>query len=451
MTRLQKMVEENLFSVVLMSGCASAGSFLTKITGGASEKKFRHTSFGGFPLTYFNANLRKFNRTFKESLMAYAFNVFGIVAGTTVALHLRLFALAPWAIAVYPAMLSARGVIGGLLSGRLSTGLHLGTVQPRFFGNTKSFYSLLYAIVVLTLEASALMSAVAALFGSLLWGATAMDFINIVGVILATMTLALVIISPLTVTVSCLSFRHGLDPDVILYPVESTVSDLLVTLSYFLVLNLFFLRGSAGRYVIALLGLVLLFVVAYSLPKNIREPEFVETIKESILTMVLVAFIVNVTGSVLSKITEVVGGRREIYTAYPALIDTIGDVGAVVGSTATTKLALGTLKSTFLAIRNHATEIFGAWAASLIMFVVYSVLSLVIQGTFSLNTFLTFTALLFTANLMAASSIIIVAYVVAVLTFQRGLDPDNFVIPIESSLADGITTISLLAALSLIG
>jgi len=384
-------------------------------------------------------------------LMAYAFNVFGIVAGTTLAFQLRLFALAPWAIAVYPAMVSARGVIGGLLSGRLSTALHIGTVQPRFFGNTKSFYTLLYAIVVLTLETSVLMSVVAALFGSFLWGATLVDFVNIFGVILATMTLALVIISPLTITVSCLSFRHGLDPDVILYPVESTVSDLFITLCYFLVLNLFFSTGSAGQYMIAFLGLVLLFAVAYILPKNIREPEFVETIKESILTMVLVAFIVNVTGSVLGKISEVVGGRREIYTAYPALIDTIGDVGAVVGSTATTKLALGTLKSTFSAVRNHAAEIFSAWAASLTMFAAYSVLSLVIQGIFSLNTFLRFTALLFTTNLMAASSIIIVAYIVAVLTFQRGLDPDNFVIPIESSLADGITTISLLAALSLIG
>lgn len=382
--------------------------------------------------------------------MAYAFNLFGIVAGTTVALQLRLFALAPWAIAVYPAMVSARGVIGGLLSGRLSTALHIGTVKPRFFGNTKSFYSLLYAIVVLTLETSVLMSVVAALFGSFLWGATLVDFVSILGVILATMTLALVFISPLTLTVSCLSFRHGLDPDVILYPIESTVSDLFITLCYFLVLNLFFSTASSGIYIITILSLFLIFAVAYILPKNFREPEFVETIKESILTMVLVAFIVNVTGSVLGKISEVVGGRREIYTAYPALIDTIGDVGAVVGSTATTKLALGTLKSSFSAARTHATEIFGAWAASLIMFAAYSILSLVIQGIFTLSTVLRFTALLFTANLMAAASIIIVAYAVAVLTFQRGLDPDNFVIPIESSLADGITTISLLVALSLI-
>jgi len=383
--------------------------------------------------------------------MAYAFNVFGIVAGTTVALQLRLFALAPWAIAVYPAMISARGVIGGLLSGRLSTALHIGTMEPRFFGNTKSFYLLLRAIVVLTFETSFLMSVVAALFGSFIWGATVVNFVNILSVILATMTLALVIITPLTVTVSCLSFRHGLDPDVILYPVESTVSDLFITLCYLIVLNLFFSYGSTGQYMIALMDLVLLFAVAYILPKNIHETEFIKTIKESILTMVLVAFIVNVTGSVLGKISEVVGGRREIYTAYPALIDTIGDVGAVVGSTATTKLALGTLKSSFSAVRNHATEIFGAWAASLIMFVTYSVLSLIIQGIFTYGTFLRFTALLFTANLMAAASIIIIAYAVAILTFQRGLDPDNFVIPIESSLADSITTISLLAALSLIG
>ena len=402
-------------------------------------------------MTPFNANPRKFNKTFKESLMALAFNVFGLVAGTTLALYLGLFEFVPWAIAIYPAMLSARGVIAGLLSGRLSTALHTGTVQPRFFGNTKTFYVLIQSIVVITLETSALMSIVAALFGSFFWGATVADFVSVLGVILAAMTISLVVITPLTVTISFLSFRHGLDPDVILYPVESTVSDILITLCYFLVLSLFFSYGSAGRYFIVFLGLVLLFAVAYVLSKDIREREFVETIKESVLTLVLVAFIVNVTGSVLGKISKVVGGRREIYTAYPALIDTIGDVGAVVGSTATTKLALGTLKSSFSAVRNHATEIFSAWTASLIMFSVYSVLSLIIQGIFTLGTFLRFTALLFTVNLIAASSIIIVAYMVAVLTFQRGLDPDNFVIPIESSLADGITTISLLVALSLIG
>jgi cation transporter-like permease len=46
---------------------------------------------------------------------------------------------------------------------------------------------------------------------------------------------------------------------------------------------------------------------------------------------------------------------------------------------------------------------------------------------------------------------ITVSFAVAILTFQKGLDPDNFVIPIESSLADTITTAGLFIMLSLIG
>lgn len=375
----------------------------------------------------------------------------GLFAGTIVAFYLGLFSLAPWVIAVYPGILSLRGVIGGLLSGHMSTGLHVGTVRPRFFGNTKSFYLLFQAIVALTLETSVIMGLVAVLFGNLFWAVGMTDMFAILGVITATMALSLVIISPLTMTVSFLSFKHGLDPDIILYPIESTVSDVLITICYVSVLSLFFLFGLVGRYLIGFLSLILLISTMYFSFKNAKEKEFIKTIRESFSTLLFVAFIVNVTGSFLRKISEVIGGRREIYTVYPALIDTIGDVGAVVGSTATTKLALGTLRPSLSAIRNHNAEVFGAWTASITMFIVYSAMALLIQGMFLWRTFLSFAFVLLLSNLIAASGIIVVAYTVGILTFQKGLDPDNFVIPIESSLADSITTISLLAALTLIG
>jgi len=451
MTDIAEKTDEKSFSTSSTSKRHASNHFLTKTQENTSKKSYAARVEGAFVHIVSILGLRKFKKTYKESLMAYAFNIFGIVAGTAVAFQLRLFTLAPWAIAVYPAMVSARGVIGGLLSGRVSTALHLGTIRPSFFNNTKSFYSLLKSIVVLTLETSVLMSVVAVLFGSFLWGATLSDFVDILVVILSTMTMALIIITPLTVNVSIVSFKRGLDPDIVLYPIESTVSDLFITIGYFLVLNLFFSYASTGRYALGLMGLALLLVALYILLRNFREKEFVETVKESVLTMVFVAFIVNVTGSALGRIGDVVGSRREVYTAYPALIDTIGDVGAVVGSTATTKLALGTLKSSCSAIKSHKDEIFGAWVASITMFIIYSVLSLVIQGLFSFSNFVSFTALLLTANVMAASSIIIISFAVALVTLRRGLDPDNFVIPIESSLADGITTVSLLVALSLVG
>jgi len=399
-------------------------------------------SFSGFKQKFFNA--------LRQSLMAYVFNIVGIVAGATVAYQIGVFRLFPWAFAVYPPILSARGVIGGLFCGRLSTALHLGTVQPRFFGNTKSFYLLFRAIVILTLEASVFMGLIAVLFRGFYEGPT-LEVLSIFVVMMATMALSLVIISPLTLTVSFLSFKHGLDPDIVLYPIESTVADLLITVTYIGVLNTFAFAGFAGQYMLAFTDLALLLCAMYFLVRNFRENEFLKTIKESFLTIIFVSFIINIAGSTLGKIAENVGERREIYTVYPALIDTIGDVGAVVGSTATTKLALGTLKPSLSSIKNHNVEISGAWTASLIMYCIYAVLALTIQGVFTFPNLLHFTTLLLIANVMAASCIILISYAVAILTYQKGLDPDNFEIPIESSLADSITSIALLTAILLVG
>jgi cation transporter-like permease len=78
-------------------------------------------------------------------------------------------------------------------------------------------------------------------------------------------------------------------------------------------------------------------------------------------------------------------------------------------------------------------------------------LALTIQGVFTFPNLLHFTTLLLIANVMAASCIILISYAVAILTYQKGLDPDNFEIPIESSLADSITSIALLTAILLVG
>jgi len=264
------------------------------------------------------------------------------------------------------------------------------------------------------------------------------------------MGVSILFISPITMAVSALSFRRGLDPDVTIYPVMSTVADIIVTLCYILELNVFFHSSPLGGYLIGLTSLIFLSLVIYIVYRNAREERFVRTIKEFFVVLILVAFIVNVTGSLLNEIREVVGSRPEIFVAYPALINTVGAVGSIVGSTATTKLFLGMLKSSFSSIKQHLTEIGGAWIASMVMFALYSVISSFASETATFNV-LKLTAQFITTNVLAVSAIVIISYTVAMLTYRRGWDSDNFVIPIESSLADSITTISLLIALNTIG
>jgi len=266
---------------------------------------------------------------------------------------------------------------------------------------------------------------------------------------ITTMGLSLIFIPPITIGVSILSFKHGLDPDVILYPITSTTDDVIITVCYILVLNGFFWL-QPGRYLMIFFDLIFFSIVCYFSIKDYKEKEFMKTVKEFCLTLTLVAFIVNVTGSTLGHINQVIGGKPEVYVVYPALIDTMGGVGSIVGSTATTKLALGLISSSFSSIRKHLNEIGGAWMASLVMFTLYSIISFLTRRITALDDLMRFTAQLLVTNILAVSSIVIISYAAAILTYRRGWDPDNFVIPIESSLADGITTISLLIALTMI-
>jgi len=391
------------------------------------------------------------SKTIEQSLFSLVFDFGGIFAGLIVAAYLGLFSSEPWIFALYPGILSMRGVIGGLFSGRLSTGLHLGTIEAKFFGeNTKRLRVLWGSIVVLTFESSIFLGFVALLFGAIFLGINVFSAFAMLGVLMATMAISLLVISPLTIIIAFSSFKKGLDPDIIVYPIESTVADILITSCYALMLSIF-LQLNIGWFVVLAICVAFMSIATLIFYKNRREVEFVKTIKEAVLTMFIVAFIVNITGSVLSRISDAVGHRREIYVVYPALIDTMGDVGAIVGSTATTKLALGTIKPSFREIKNHRNQIIGAWIASAIIYAFFAVISSFYQASVSLFSVLEFIVLLLATNIFAAVFMVCISFSVAILTFKRGLDPDNFVIPIESSLADTITTLSLFIMLSLMG
>ncbi|MCW4000374.1 MAG: magnesium transporter [Candidatus Bathyarchaeota archaeon] len=384
---------------------------------------------------------------FKETSLACLFDIGGLIAGFMVALQLGLFNESPWAIALYPAVISVKGVLTGLLTGRLSTALHLGTVYPKFLGNTKSFRRLISAMIVLTLATSATISAISILFGILFWGVTVNEFPAILSVMLATLSLGL-LITLTTVKVTFVSFKRGLDPDTIGYPLTSTVANIIITFLYIAVLSLYF-SGGLGQWTIIMFGLINVFLVLFIVPMSLRDLEFRSIIKESLPTMLLVAFMVNITGTFLKGISDVVGGQRVIFTVYPAIIDMIGDAGLVVGAAATVKLTLGILTPTFSSIKKHAKNIVSAWASTLLLFVFTGMLALAINGVLTVEGVVALLPILLVANVIAFSAVILITYAISILTFKRGLDPDNFVIPLGSALADALTTIALFIAILL--
>ena len=385
---------------------------------------------------------------FKETSLAYSFDIAGLLAGFLVAYQLGVFRLSPWALALYPTLISTR-VISGLLSGRLSTALHLGTIYPRFSGNTKSFYKLIDAIIVLTLVTSLTVSLISLFFGYLLWGITLADFSAIVSVMVATLAIGL-LFSLVTIKVAFVSFKRGLDPDIVVYPIISTAVSIFITLCYIGVLNLFFFLPYLGRLAILAIGFTHVFLVLYLISQDKQEPEFLKTISESLIMLLFVSIMVTLTGTIFRGISNFAENRREIYTIYPALINMVSNVGSVVGSTANTKLALGLLTPSFSSIKNHTKNITSAGVASFLIFTVLALISLAVNRVFSLSSVLNFMVIIWLSNIIAVIGIALLSYGVSILTFKRGLDPDNFVIPVETSFATIVTSTALLLALLLI-
>jgi mgtE-like transporter len=392
-----------------------------------------------------NGPSENFLGMFRQTAIAYFFDIFGLLAGFLIVYQLDVFTRTPWALALYPTLITIR-VISGLLSGRLSTALHLGTIYPRFFGNTKSFYKLVDSIVVLTLVTSLTVSIISLLFGYLLWGITIADFSAILSVMVSTLAIGL-LFSIVTIKIAFVSFKKGLDPDIVVYPIISTASSIFTTLCYIAVLDLFFFSTYFGRLVILAIGFTHVFLVLYLLIKNKREPEFIKIIRESLMMLMVVAILLTLTGTIFKGISNFAQNRKEIYTIFPALINMVSNLGSVVGSTTNTKLALGLLAPNFSSIKKHTKNITSAWVASLLIFTILALISLIVNRVFALSPVLNFLEVIWISNVIAVSGMVLLSYGIAVLTFKRGLNPENFVIPVETSLATIITSIALLLAL----
>jgi cation transporter-like permease len=405
-------------------------------------------------MTY-SAKVNDFFAAFKETLGGHLFGVGGIIAGFIVASGLNVFQSVPWAIAVYPEVLIGSSVITGIFSGRLNTALHVGTILPRFSGNTRTLRRLFQPVLALTLVSSVMTSLASMLFGSLFWGVAFPNFLDILVVVVATMALGLTIYL-IALPVTFTAFRKGLDLDRVAYPVVATVGDLLTTASYALMINLFFNLDYRGRYSVFLVAILPVLLMLYALPRSIHDKDFIKAIKASVLALVFVAFVANVTGTILLRMSAVATSRNAVFsqasllTAYPALLELVADAGSVIGSTATAKLVLGLMEPYLFGMKNNAPEILGAWAASVIAFIFFSAASLLVTRTFALPAFSTFVCLLLVANVLALVATILIYSAFALLTFKRSLDPDHFVVPVENSLSSTVASAALLVALVLL-
>jgi mgtE-like transporter len=385
-----------------------------------------------------------------QALIALSFNVMSLFAGGLISIFTPRFEAAPWILALFPPILTIRGGIGGVFSGNLATMLHLGLIHPRVRGNTPLYGQLVSSVFVITLIDTLAMGGISFALSMALGRASLGQAFIFLTVPPVACFLAMAVSIPLTSLIAIATFRKGLDPDILVYPILASLNDIVVT-ACFVVTSLMVLLGGAWLSLLAALFALVVSLSGLLAYRNRRIDFFYQTIREGTTVVIVSSIFGNLNGAFLSGLSRDFVRYPGLLVLYPALTNALGNIGSIVGSTMTTNLALGYLRSLREEVRGALSTVLQVEAMALLMHLVFGIVSYAIASQTASGASLTLlVGLALISNLCSFALISLFAIVVAFLAFRRGLNPDNIVIPLITSFSDTVATLTILPALGLL-
>ena len=352
-------------------------------------------------------------------------------AGILLSLLLPLINEYPHILALYPIMAAARGNIYASLGSRVTSRLHLGLFsaeKPLEIVERETPRVLLQSML------SALISATVALTALAAAEARPVSPIEVYGTALLTPVILTPLLVTLTVYAATWGFKRGSDPDEYLTPLTTLASDLTVLPAVTIAA---IMASKLG--VLSVTPLMLTPLLAARLTREDRR-----VLAENMGAILLGSGIEFVRSYALVSYLEFLNRHPYILAVLPTFNAENGAALGVLSSRLATKLHLGLFTAS---PRRVIHEALTAYTSSLAAYATTTALAAAALGS------LQAAPLLLLA--MAASGAIVVismsfvAHVLAFIGFQRGLDPDNILIPLVTTMTDALGTLTLLAVASL--
>ncbi len=168
--------------------------------------------------------------------------------------------------------------------------------------------------------------------------------------------------------------------------------------------------------------------------------------KESIIIVILSSLIGIISGTVLSSNEDILSAIPIMLLIIPALNSLIGDMSTVLVSRLTSHLYIGTLLPKIQISDRLKEDFYGLLITlllSLASLLVLGYLIGIISGIRIVNP-LKLTIIITITVLLIFIILFIALFLGAILLFKRGKDPNNFLIPFVTSLADFLTPFFLI-------
>ena len=356
-----------------------------------------------------------------------------------------VFSSSPWILALFPPILTVRGGIGGIFSGNLATMLHLGLIKPKIRGNTDQYKWLIKSVLVITVIDTLILGMFSFIVNIINGSAVMSQWFLFICVPTVACMLAVCISIPMTSLIAIETYNRGLDPDILVYPILASLNDIVVT-SFFVVTVFLVLGGGLYYSFLVVLFFVILALVGFIAVQSRGNKFFQKTIQEGTFVVVMSSLFGSVNGILLSNLGPSISRTPGLMIMYPALTNALGNVGSIIGSKTTTDIALGYARSFIEELKESGRSIIQVEIPAMFMHIVFAFISFTLSRGSGAN-LLELVSIALSCNLISFIIVSIFSLWIAHVSFARGLNPDNVVIPAITSVSDTTATLAVTPAL----
>ncbi|NLM82469.1 MAG: magnesium transporter MgtE [Candidatus Methanoculleus thermohydrogenotrophicum] len=377
-------------------------------------------------------------------ISAAASSIAGIFLGSV---H-EVLKLIPGLMVLMPSIIDMRGNIAGVLASRLSSSMHLGEFTIDFQEGCVLGDNIRASFVVTVLIAFVL--GIFAYIASRLSGLPVVGITDPVLISVISGIISGLLVMGITLIIALASYHYGLDLDMIAAPTVTTSGD-IVTLPI-LVLSAIFvvLLPPLARLVI---GVAVVAAAVIAVLYTWRRPERIGAIvRENLLLLIPLSILGTLAGLTYSLNLDDLVTFAAFLILIPPFMGGLGSIGGILGSSLSTGMHTGEINPRPLPERGVVHHFIISYLYTLVLL---PLLALIAHGAavlMGLNSpglgMLVVISLV--AGLVVMTLVNGVAYVTASLSFRYGLDPDNFGIPVITSLIDLIGAATLMAVIDLL-
>lgn len=381
---------------------------------------------------------KDFSRVLGETFTALFICAIGdLIAGILLSGMTNTLEILPGLLVLIPGAIGMRGNIFGALGSRLGSNLHIGTLTPELKKSPVLNQNIISAMI-LTVIMSIFLAFTAKGFCVLLGfeSISIMDFtvISVLGGIFSGAVLL-----PATILISIKSYENGWDPDNVTTPLIAASGDLFTIPSILLAVQI--LLWVRNGYVENILFIIFIIIGIMGFIYGIqRGSQLKKIIIHSTPTLFLSSLFGTTAGTILNSSFSTILSNPSILALVPLFSGQSGDLVSILGARLSSGLHIGSIKSSLRpnesAIRNFAIIVILALLIyPLIGILAYFGSSVIgVESVGLANMVFISTA----AGLMLTPLLLIIAFYLNAISYRRGLDPDNIVIPLSTSMTDPV-------------